>query len=123
MTCATRNYRMPTRITLIEGPGGETRAIKAVGADCQPGGTGTAVLKVEGTLYLKDANLLEKLCRELENQTRRPVTLELAGLSYVDSESAAVLCRMKREQGVRLQGLHLFIEKVVELAEACQSRA
>ena len=48
------------------------------------------------------------------------MTLELAGLSYLDSDSAAVLCRMKREQNVSLEGLHLFIEKVVELTEEYQ---
>ena len=30
---------------------------------------------------------------------------------------------MKREQGVRLEGLHLFIAKVVELAEECEKAA
>ena len=80
-------------------------------------GTAPTVFKVEGTLYLRDAELLEKICRDVGNQTKRPVTLELAGLNYLDIESAAVLCRMKREQNVSLEGLHLFIEKVVELTE------
>jgi anti-anti-sigma regulatory factor len=80
-------------------------------------GTGPTVFKVEGTLYLRDAELLEKICRDVGKQTERPVTLELEGLSYLDSDSAAVLCRMKREQNVTLEGLHLFIEKVVELTE------
>jgi hypothetical protein len=120
---------MPTRITEIKKPNGETSAIKGIGENCdrldrshpenvtRDTGTVPTVFKVEGTLYLRDAELLEKICREVGNQTRRPVTLELAGLSYLDSDSAAVLCRMKREQNVSLEGLHLFIEKVVELTE------
>ena len=36
---------------------------------------------------------------------------------FFDSDSAAVLSRIKREQGVNLEGLNLFIEKVVELAD------
>ena len=120
---------MPTRITEIEGPKGERSALKGIGENCnQPDrshperattdiGTEPTVFKVEGTLYLRDAELLEKICRDVGNQTKRPVTLELAGLSYLDSDSAAVLCRMKREQNVRLEGLHLFIAKVVELTE------
>jgi anti-anti-sigma regulatory factor len=83
-------------------------------------GAEPTVFKVEGTLNLKDAELLEKICRDIGSQTRRPVTLELAGLSYLDNDSAAVLCRMKREQNVSLEGLHLFIEKVVELTEECE---
>src|SRR5260370_39600257 len=109
---------MPTRITQIEGSKSETSALKGIGenGDQRDGSTPT-VFKVEGTLYLRDAELLEKICRDVGNQTKRPVSLELTGLSYLDSESAAVLCRMKREQNVSLQGLHLFIEKVVELTE------
>jgi hypothetical protein len=119
---------MPTRITQIEKPKSETPALKVRGEkNEQPAASNTegvaTVFKVEGTLYLKDAELLEKICRDASHQTKRPVTLELSGLSYIASESAAVLCRMKREQGVRLQGLHLFIEKVIEMAEECEKAA
>ena len=116
---------MPTRITQIEKPGNHTPAFEVIGQSVdQPYSSDTetaaTVFKVEGTLYQRDAELLERICRDVATQTGRPVTLELAGLSFLDSESAAVLCRMKREQGVRLEGLHLFIEKVVELAEECE---
>jgi anti-anti-sigma regulatory factor len=120
---------MPTRITQIETPNSGPLSLKGMGENSdQPDsshlesvtrdtGTAPTVFKVEGTLHLRDAELLEKICRDVSNQTRRPVTLELAGLSYLDTESAAVLCRMKREQNVSLEGLHLFIEKVVQLTE------
>ena len=126
---------MPTRITQIERPKSETSAVKGIGENGdQPDGSlpenvtrdpGTVptVFKVEGTLYLRNAELLEKICRDVSNQTKRPVTLELAGLSYLDSDSAAVLCRMKRELNVSLEGLHLFIEKVVELTEEYEKAA
>jgi anti-anti-sigma regulatory factor len=126
---------MPTRITQIERLKNETSALKGLGENCnQPGisnpervttdsGTEATVFKVEGTLYLRDAELLEKICRDVGNQTKRPVTLDLSGLCYLDSDSAAVLCRMKREQNVTLEGLHLFIEKVVALTEECEKAA
>ena len=119
---------MATRITQIEKPKSETPALEVIGGNGdQPDSPDTesmgTVFKVEGTLYLKDAEFLEKICRDVGLETKRPVTLELAGLCYLDSESAAVLCRMKREQGVKLEGLHLFIEKVVELAEECEKAA
>ena len=120
---------MPTRITEIERPKSETPTLKGIGENCdrfdrthlenapRDSGIVPTIFKVEGTLYLRDAELLEKICRDVGSQTKRPVTLELAGLSYIDSDSAAVLCRMKRELNVNLEGLHLFIEKVVELTE------
>jgi anti-anti-sigma regulatory factor len=126
---------MPTRITQIEEPRSETSTLKGlvenidqpVGCHSESvmrdGEAGPTVFKVEGTLHLQDAELLEKLCRDVSDQTKQPVTLELDGLSYLDSDSAAVLCRMKREQNVCLKGLHLFIEKVVELTEECEKAA
>src|SRR6266481_2265946 len=115
---------MPTRITQIDRPKTETSALKRIAEHGdQPDGFVPTVFKVEGTLHLQDAELLEKICRDVGNQTKRPVTLELDGLSYLDSDSAAVLCRMKREQNVSLKGLHLFIEKVVELTEECEKAA
>jgi anti-anti-sigma regulatory factor len=120
---------MPTRITEIERPKSEPSATTGIGESgeqpdrsrseslTRDAGIAPTVFKVEGTLYLRDAELLEKICRDVASQTNRPVTLELAGLSYLDSDSAAVLCRMKRGQNVSLEGLHLFIEKVVELTE------
>ena len=126
---------MPTRITQIESPTNETSALNdIVGSGDQPDsshpesvtrdpGAVPTVFKVEGTLHLADAELLEKICRDVANQTQRCVTLDLADLSFLDSDSAAVLCRLKREQGVRLEGLRLFIEKVVELAEESEKVA
>jgi hypothetical protein len=121
---------MPTRITEIERPKGEGSALEGIGQNgdrangFQPDSiTMPTVFKVEGTLYLRDAELLEKICRDVSNKTQRPATLELAGLSYLDSDSAAVLCRMKREQNVTLEGLNLFIEKMVELTEECEKAA
>ena len=76
------------------------------------------VLKVEGCLYVQDAELLEKICRDVRNETGHGLKLDLADLSFLDSESASVLCRLKREQDVTLEGLHLFIAKVIELTEA-----
>lgn len=102
---------MPLRITQKEcfnhpHQNGECRA------DCE------TLLKVEGSLYLEDAELLEKICRDIGEQTEARVTLDLADLSFLDSESASVLCRLKREQNINLEGLHLFIQKVIEVTEA-----
>jgi ABC-type transporter Mla MlaB component len=74
-------------------------------------------LKVEGQLLEQEAELLEKVCRELAGQSHKRIALDLATISFLDSDSAAVLCRLKRELGVKLEGLNLFIGKVVELAE------
>ena len=117
---------MPTRITQIENVRSDARTFRVGGEDVQLDSSDidqATVLKVEGTLYLKDAELLEKICQDVARQTSGPVMLDLASITFIDSDSASVLCRLKREQGVRLEGLHLFIGKVVELAEECEKAA
>ena len=88
-----RKKQMPTRITQIENPKSETPALKIIGeSGDQPDSTNPesvlTVYKVEGALHLKDAELLEKICLDVGNQTKRPVTLELSELCYLDSDSA-----------------------------------
>ena len=90
---------MPTRITQVGDQAGATRR-----------------LKVEGTLTLADAELLEGICNELCEQAGSCVSVNLADITFLDSESASVLCRLKG-RGISLEGLDLFVRKVVELAE------
>ena len=108
---------MPTRITEIDASRDANAVTKSGMNGGNSAGRVVTLLKVEGTLSLSDAELLEEICRQISTQNRRPVELELSELCFLDSDSAAVLCRMKREQGVRLQGLNLFIQKVIDLAE------
>ncbi|MGB7923347.1 MAG: STAS domain-containing protein [Pyrinomonadaceae bacterium] len=92
---------MPTRITQFDAPEHDS-----------------TVLKVEGSLYMADAQVLERLCRDIGQDSGRAITLDLADLSFIDSESAEVLSRLKRERGVRLEGLRLFVQRIIELADA-----
>ena len=73
-------------------------------------------LKVEGTLTRTDAELLEAICNEMCEQSDSCISVDLADITFLDSESASVLCRLKW-RGISLEGLDLFVRKVVELAE------
>ena len=111
---------MPIRVTEIENRGSRTTGLRGpnnVEAKKTDTEGDKIALRVEGSLYKRDAELLERICRDLASQAGKGITLELSNLSFLDSDSAAVLCSLKRELGIRLEGLHLFIEKVVELAE------
>lgn len=92
---------MTTRITQLEG--------RVAG--------GRALIRVEGSLGLTDAKLLEQVCVDLKTQTGASVTVDLADISFLDSEGAAVLSRLRREQDVTLEGVHFFIQQVIEIAE------
>ena len=111
---------MPIRITQIENSHLESGIAECPGEPSDVVISSTdepRVFKVEGTLHLKDAELLEGICRRASAQTGRPVTIELNDVCFVDSDSAAVICRMKRENIVIIEGLNLFIRKVMELVD------
>ena len=109
---------MLTRITQIESTWSEKTKVRGARREQSYIYYSEAtVLRVEGSLYRKDAELLESICRDLGSQARRPVALDLADLSFLYSDSALVLRRLTREQVIRLQGLQLFMEKVDELAK------
>ncbi len=91
---------MPTRITEVDTPDKER-----------------TTLRVEGTLTLEDAELIENICRDLKQQSGRNVTLDLSDLCFLDSDGAHLLCRLRAERDVSFEGLHLFIQHVIEMAE------
>jgi anti-anti-sigma regulatory factor len=91
---------VPTRITEVETPDGQR-----------------TTLRVEGSLWAEDAELVEKICRDMAREKGRRITLDLADLSFLDSDSAHILCRLRSEQGVSLEGLHLFVQRLIEMAE------
>ena len=79
------------------------------------------VFKVEGTLHVKAAQLLERICRQVAAQTGRPVLIDLNDVCFVDYDAAAILCRLKRDCVAGIDGLNLFTRKVVELADESQT--
>jgi anti-anti-sigma regulatory factor len=76
----------------------------------------TMTLRVEGSLHLADAELLESTYLELRAKHDGNIAIDLAGTSFLDSDSASVLCRLK-ERGVELIGLHYFVQQLIQAAE------
>ncbi len=87
---------MPTTITQLE--------------DTERGKT---ILRVEGSMTLTDAVLLEKIALDLRAKIGRNLTLDLADLHFMDSESAPVLKRIEREHGFEIEGIEYFLQKIV----------
>lgn len=77
---------------------------------------GKRILQVEGKLHLPEAEILEEKFYELQ-KTAQEIEISLSEISFLDSESAAVLTRLKK-RGAVLTGLDFFIQKVIELAES-----
>mgnify|MGYP007100012010 FL=1 len=78
---------------------------------------GKTLLRVEGSLMREDAILLEKIVLDMRNLLDKNITLDLADLDFLDSESAPILKRIEREHGFELEGLEFFLQKAVSQSE------
>ena len=73
-------------------------------------------LRVEGSLRVADAELLESTYHELRAKHDGRIAIDLAGTSFLDRDSASILCGLKRK-GVELIGLHYFVQQIIQAAE------
>jgi anti-anti-sigma regulatory factor len=91
---------MPTQITQIE--------------DTERGKT---ILRVEGSMTLEDALLLEKIALDMRGEIGKNLTLDFADLNFLDSESAPILKRLEREHNFEIEGLMIFLQKIIKETE------
>lgn len=78
---------------------------------------GKMILRVEGEMFLEDALLLEKIALQMREEIGENITLDLADLDFLDSESASVLKRLEREHKFEIEGTEYFLQSVVSAAE------
>lgn len=78
---------------------------------------GRVILSVEGDMLIDDALLLEKIALEMSTDHGGDVTIDLADLDFLDSESAPVLKRLAREHGFRIEGMEIFLQSSIDSAE------
>ncbi|MDQ3180405.1 MAG: hypothetical protein M3Q33_07790 [Acidobacteriota bacterium] len=75
------------------------------------------ILRVEGSLTFEDAVLLEKIAFEMRSKIGKNLTLDLANVYFLDSESAPILMRLKREHGFEIEGVEIFLQTIVNETE------
>ncbi len=78
---------------------------------------GKIILRVEGALMAEDAKLLERIALDLRKSRGREITLDLADLDFLDSESAPMLRRLQSEHGFEIEGIEFFLQTIVNDAE------
>lgn len=91
---------MPTQITQIDD---ESRGI--------------TIFRVDGDMLREDAELLCRIARDAQSFNGNSITIDLADLDFLDSESAPVLMRLEREEGFDIIGTEIFLQTVVNEAE------
>ena len=91
---------MPTHITQIDGENNlRTR------------------LLVKGEMFGDDALNIERIARLVAADGDREITLDLADLDFLDSDSAPILKRLEREGLFRIEGIEIFLQHAINDAE------
>ena len=81
---------------------------------------GKTILRIEGEMLYNDAILLEKIALAMREESGENLTLDLADLDFLDSDSAAVLVRLQREHGFEIEGIEFFLQSVINETEKRQ---
>jgi anti-anti-sigma regulatory factor len=76
------------------------------------------ILRVEGSMTRDDAVLLEKIALDMRAHTGENLTLDLADLDFLDSESAPILKRMEHEHGFEIEGIQIFLQTIINEVES-----
>jgi hypothetical protein len=78
------------------------------------------ILRVDGTMTIDDAVLLEKIARNLHSGTGKKVTIDLADLDFLDSDSAPILKRLENTDGFNIEGTEIFLQSAIDEAERAE---
>ena len=91
---------MPTQITQVD-----------------DAGRGVTTFRVDGDMYAEDAELLGRIARQSQSESGHSITIDLADLDFMDSESAPVLKTLERDHGFTIVGTEIFLQSLVNAAE------
>lgn len=75
------------------------------------------ILRIDGTMTVDDAILVERIAKNLHASREKKVTIDLADLDFLDSESAPILKRLENTDGFELEGTELFLQTAINDAE------
>ena len=78
---------------------------------------GKTYLQVEGEMLIDDAILLERIAYDIHEDSGSHVTVDLADLDFLDSESASILKRLESKNGISIEGLEIFLQSAIDAAE------
>lgn len=78
---------------------------------------GTTILRVRGEMMLEDALLLERIASDVRSALGADITVDLAELDFLDSESAQVLKRLEKEHDFKIEGMEIFLQTAVNEVE------
>jgi anti-anti-sigma factor len=80
------------------------------------------ILRVEGEMFREDAELLERIAGCIAPEAGTRIVLDLADLDFLDSEAASVLKRLEDDNGYEIEGVEIFLQSAVDMAERLEAK-
>jgi anti-anti-sigma factor len=74
------------------------------------------ILRVEGDMLHEDAVVLEKLAKCIIDESGNTIVIDLADLDFLDSEAASILKHLE-DDGCEIEGVEIFLQSAVDMAE------
>lgn len=68
-------------------------------------------------MFAEDARLLEKFSLEAVDSEGHDVTIDLADLTFMDSDAAGILRRLQEKTKLRIEGIEIFLQSAIDAAE------
>lgn len=78
---------------------------------------GASILLVRGEMNVDDAEILRRLVREMLPTDGGGIIVDLAELTFIDSESAPILREIGEIPGVSIEGIDSLLQTAINLAE------
>ena len=75
------------------------------------------ILRVAGSMEFEDAVLLGKIAVQIQSETGKNITIDLADLDFLDSESAPILKKIQNNKGFSIVGTEIFLQSIVNETE------
>ncbi|MBX7218757.1 MAG: hypothetical protein K1Y36_02315 [Blastocatellia bacterium] len=72
-------------------------------------------LRIEGSMNSTDADLCAHICRGVLEKAVGRVIIQLENLVFLNQQGADILCWMKRQPNVKLEGCGPFTNHMLEL--------
>lgn len=78
---------------------------------------GTTILRVEGEMFQDDATLLQRIALDIRSTIGGRVIIDLADLAFLDSDAAPMLKQVAGVEGISIEGIEIFLQGAVNIAE------
>lgn len=78
---------------------------------------GSTIFRIAGEMFAEDARLLEKFSLEAVASEGHDVTIDLADLTFMDSDAAGILRRLQEKTKLRIEGIEIFLQSAIDAAE------